>query len=246
MIGDTLFDPGQPLPPHPARFTPALLPTIAAYLEPGWSVFDPFAGTGGVHKLSGLVPGLETNGTEIEARWAAAHPATLHADVFDCIWPPGAFDAIVTSPTYGNRMADHHDNRDPSRRLTYQHTYGEPLQPNNSGLLQWGPGYREFHERAWAHIAPWCGRRFILNVKDHIRDGQVVHVARWHVAVLTLLGFNLVNEERIDTPGLRYGANQALRVDHELVLVFDAPDQDETRLRPESAAAATHHPKETS
>jgi hypothetical protein len=223
VTGTPLFDTGPSLPPHPARFTPALLPIIAAYLEPDWSVLDPFAGTGGIHRLRALVPGLRTSGTEIEPRWAAAHPDTICADLFDVDYPPRSFDAIVTSPTYGNRMSDHHEARDTSRRLTYRHTYGEPLHPGNSGLLHWGKGYRDFHERAWAHLAPWCARRLILNVKNHVRTGQVVPVARWHVAALTLLGFTLVNEERVEAPGLRYGANSHLRVDHELVLVFEAP-----------------------
>jgi hypothetical protein len=60
------------------------------------------------------------------------------------------FDAICTSPTCGNRMADHHEARDISPRHTYRHVLGRPRTPGNSGALQWGDGiageeYRALH-----------------------------------------------------------------------------------------------------
>lgn len=36
------------------------------------------------------------------------------------------FDAVITSPTYGNRMADHHDAQDGSKRITYRHSGRHP------------------------------------------------------------------------------------------------------------------------
>lgn len=39
-----------------------------------------------------------------------------------------AFDGIVTSPCYGNRMADHHDARDDSKRNTYTHSARHPAK----------------------------------------------------------------------------------------------------------------------
>jgi hypothetical protein len=216
-----LFDPGPTIADHPAKFTPAILGEIARHLEPGWRIIDPFAGVGGIHTLRDLVPGLATIGIEIEPGWARAHPDTVCADTFTVDFPAGAFDAVVTSCTYGNRLADHHNNHTDWDYNTYQHRYGQALHPNNSGLLQWGPKYRDFHERAWAHTTPWA-RRFILNIKDHQRRGKQVPVVAWHREALTLLGFTLVNEEEVEAPGYRRGANRAHRYP-EMVLVFDRP-----------------------
>lgn len=216
-----LFDPGPTVADHPAKFSDAILGVIAAHLEPGWSVFDPFAGTGGVHRLRWLVPGLRTHGCDIQPRWAAAHPDTVCSDLFDVAHPADAFDAIITSCVYGNRLSDHHEARDGSYRRGYEHDYGEPLHPNNAGLLQWGPKYRVFHGNAWVHVTPWATRRFILNIKDHIRDGRRMPVTRWHIAALTLLGWRLERDEPVEScPGFRYGANGDDRLP-EHVLVFN-------------------------
>ena len=47
-------------------------------------------------------------------------------------------------------MADHHDAKDDSRRITYRHCYGKELQENNAGMLQWTDStYKVLHRRAW-------------------------------------------------------------------------------------------------
>ena len=62
------------------------------------------------------------------------------------------FDMVITSPTYGNRMADHHNARDGSKRLTYTHQLGRPLSETNSGRMHWGQDYKDFHVRAWSEV----------------------------------------------------------------------------------------------
>ncbi|MGH9002704.1 MAG: hypothetical protein ACRDYV_06205, partial [Acidimicrobiia bacterium] len=210
--------------PHPARYTPSLLPLVARHLEAGWRVLDPFAGTGGVHQLRALAA-VDTVGVEIQPKWAAWHPDTICADLFDVDFPTRSFDAVVTSPTYGNRMADNFTPTDPTGRRSYRITHGEPLHPNNSGLLAWGPTYRNFHTRAWARVVPWTGRRLILNVKDHQRDGQRAPVVAWHRATLEALGLVLVADIPVAAPGYRRGANRDARLD-ERVLVFDVTDDE--------------------
>lgn len=111
-------------------------------------VLDPFAGVGRIHELER--PGRVTVGVEIELEWAATHPHTVCGDSTSLPFPNETFDYIATSPTYGNRMADHHNARDDSRRFTYKHMLGRDLHPNNSGRMQWGAPYRRLHETVWA------------------------------------------------------------------------------------------------
>ncbi|RIK33827.1 MAG: hypothetical protein DCC52_02225, partial [Chloroflexi bacterium] len=140
------------------------------------------------------------------------------------------FDAVVTSPTYGNRMADHHRARDASRRNTYFHAFGGAMHADNTGLLQWGAAYRERHTQAWSEAARVLKRGgvFLLNVSDHIRDGRRVNVAKWHLDTVRGMGLTLCACHAVPTPRNRYGANGAARCQVEYVFVFAKSDGGET------------------
>lgn len=171
-------------PEHPATFSAAILDRLRDMLAAERDrvgllrVLDPFAGAGGVHELGEA--NVETWGVEIQPEWAAAHERTVCASALDLpdLGLP-VFDAVVTSPCYGNRMADKHHAKDPcracgghgaratvdekcgecggaglTRRNTYAHALRrsgvEPVEsPENAGVMQWGPAYRSFHEQAW-------------------------------------------------------------------------------------------------
>jgi tRNA G10 N-methylase Trm11 len=208
---------------HPARFSSSILPVLRSVLVEfvgTGRVLDPFAGVGGIHALW---PEFDTVGVEIEAEWADAHERTVHGDALSLPFPDGSFDAVVTSPTYGNRMADHHEAKDGSRRITYRHVLGRPLADSNSGRLQWGAAYREFHERAWAEARRvlMVGGVLVVNVSDHVRKGEIVPVCDWHRSVIEhSLGMPLVREVDVPTPRMRFGANGSARVTAEKVMVF--------------------------
>ena len=215
---------------HPAPYTDALLPIMAGLLPKGPAlILDPFCGTGKVARLQSWLPNAIFYGYEIEPEWAEqARAAGCIVTTGDCRqmhYPNNYITAICTSPTYANRLADHHAARDNSPRHTYRHTLGRPLSPGNSGQLQWGDAYRAFHLEAWTEcrrvLQP--GGFLVLNVKDHIRKGELQPVTNWHAVTLLMLGFTCTARVHVPCPGQRHGANGHLRVNYESVLLFRAP-----------------------
>lgn len=168
---------------HPARYPVGLLPILGQAVPEDQfpRVLDPFAGTGRIHELPN-----DTVGIEIEAEWAQLHPDTILGDATDLSFEDASFDAIVTSPTYGNRLADLYDAPDPENRHSYRIDLGRDLSPGSSAGLQWGDAYRQIHEAAWAEAVRVLrpGGRFVLNIKDHIRGGERQHVSGWHITTL--------------------------------------------------------------
>ena len=213
-------------PPHPAVYSAALydifLAILAERCRPGATVLDPMAGTGGIHRLRDH--GYQTVGVEIEKEWAEASPWTLNADAMSLPFRSETFDAIITSPTFGNRMADHHEAKDGSYRRTYRHLLGRPLAPQSTGSLQWGSTYRVIHTVIWleAYRVLRPGGTFVLDIKDHIRNLQRAHVSDWHFRYLRGLGLRLDEVVRPELPGFLYGENRELRLP-ERVLVFTKP-----------------------
>lgn len=207
---------------HPARYSDELFAHFRELLAGCRKVLDPFAGTGRIHELR---PDFETVGVEIETEWAKLSRHTKVGNALKLRYADGAFDAVCTSPTYGNRFADHYEAADAHLRRSYMHDLGRPLSKDNSGRLQWGGEYRTFHQRAWKEAVRVlaAGGVFVLNIKDHIRDGSWQDVAAWHLQVLADLGLVPTAVRPVATDSLRQGANSNLRVDAELVVAFRKP-----------------------
>lgn len=207
---------------HPARYTDVLLPVFARMAQGRQRILAPMAGTGKIFQLRDLGITAEIHGTELEPEWAAMHPETQIGNALALPFTDGYFDCVIVSPTYANRMADHHDARDTSRRNTYRHALGRALHPDNSGAMQWGEQYRQFHISAWCEV--WrvlgLGGAFVLNIKDHIRKGQRVKVTDWHIGACESIGFALSEREDINCPGNRFGQNGNERIGYESVIKF--------------------------
>ena len=220
MNTETLIDLPAANPAHPAKYTDALLLTMAQMLKGRRRILDPFGGTGKVFLLEAWLPDAQIEAVEIEPEWAAINPRTTHGNALDLPWPAGYFDAVCTSPAYGNRMADPLFWGDIGK--TYATELHRELHPDNGGRLQWGDAYKEFHVKAWteARRVLQPGGAFVLNIKDHIRRGERKYVTQWHVMTLCGLGFVEREHKRINTPSMRYGRNGDKRVEYESVILF--------------------------
>lgn len=210
---------------NPAKFSNSILAVISEILDTykiTGMVLDPFAGIGKVHTLSGST--RITIGVELEEEWAIQHPQTIHGNSLDLRglgFDPESVQCIVTSPTYGNRMADHHNARDGSKRNTYRHVLGQELTDGSSASMNWGPEYREFHRLVYREIVDVLETDglFVLNMKDHIRKGKVVKATVWHRAVLRGLGIEWLEQRAVVATGNRQGQNGQVRLPIEWVLV---------------------------
>ena len=223
--------------------------------HPRVTMYDPFAGVGkGVDYFNDR--GWDAWGTELEPEWAKQSVNVTCADSLAYMKLPGLWlggiyapfpvDCVFTSPTYANRMADHHNAADRckacigrtmyegcdpcrkcdgtglSKRNTYRHKLGRPLSEGSSAGMQWGDEYRTFHTQAWAGVYGVLkpGGYFLLNVKDHIRKGDRCGVALWHHEMCLALGFKSVSSVPVPVRGNGFGQNGQTRVDHEWLFLY--------------------------
>lgn len=222
--------------PHPAKYSQQLRPLLREWVVGHEPVLDPMAGIGTLG-VDGMIH------SELEPEWARQCPTpAVVADATQMPYRSGSIGAVVTSPTYGNRMADHHEAKDTCKKcagvgcvpcrfrgLTLRHTYRHYLErrlhPRNTGQMQWGPQYREMHwaiyAEVWRVLRP--GGVFVLNVSDHVRRRRVERVANWHRNTLIVIGFELEEHATVATPRQGHGANGTLRVDGEDVFRFRRP-----------------------
>lgn len=205
--------------PHPAKFSAPIIALLGELtVRYGIaSALDCFGGVGGIHSLP-----VTTFGIELEPIWAACQSGPVA--VGDATRLPirdNAVHAVITSPVYGNRMSDHHNARDDSKRNTYTHTLGQKLRDGNAGAMKFpGRQYEDLHRRAWSEARRIASRYLIVNCSDFIARGAVVEVCAWHMDEITKLGMTHVETALVETRRNRFGANGGARVDHEKVMVF--------------------------
>ena len=227
---------------HPAKFSASILDQFAIEFTArgldSQQLFacDPFAGVGTVLDLALLCEKWHWWLNEIEPEWADQIETRKRQRKMPGViitkqdWlqagmgMDGLVDVVITSPVYGNRMADSHVQgvADLSKRITYTHFLGRRPSPGSAATLQWGNKYRTFHIAAWKRVHDvlrpdgWL----FLNVSDHIRKGVTQDVSAWHRQTCLDIGFELVGTTDVCTPRMKFGANASARPGTETIYTF--------------------------
>ena len=211
-------------PRHPAKFSNELLPVIARYCY--GDIVDIMGGTGKVGLLknyNSLIKSVCSN--EIEEEWAnqgAANGVDV-VIVGDARFISGKFDCIVTSPPYGNRMADNFKPSKPdSKRSFYAGDLGRTPSKGSTSCSHFGDKYTkemaDIYENVFKNVE---FDLFILNVSNFIRQFKEVDVIAWYKEFFLFRDFVLIAEEKVRTKRQKgVGTNTLLRVETESVLVF--------------------------
>jgi SAM-dependent methyltransferase len=225
---------GNVTPRHPAKWSKAVLGVLAHIVDREAEqlghplrVLDPFAGVGRARLEKALKGNARVAGVELELDWGIVDDGlTIIGDARHTLFSDNTFDAVITSPCYGNRMADHHNAQDDSRRNTYRHALGHDLTPGSAAGLQWGDTYRQFHLEALTEMMRVVrpGGLIVINMSDHIRKGERQPVVWWWTkAMFDDLAATLVEVRQVATPRLKYGANSDARVPGEQIITGRLP-----------------------
>lgn len=199
---------------HPATFSGVVLDEMELQLSihelTGGRILDPFAGTGGIHRLHDSPLAYDTVGVELEREWAEQHERTDVGDATALDFPDRSFDVIATSPCYGNRFADKCVDARGHTRRNYRQFIGRELSQNSSAVMQWGDEYRNFHVAAWTETTRVAkpGALFLLNIKDHVRNKKVQPVSAWHLWALAALDWAWIGASKVLASGFTRGENR--------------------------------------
>lgn len=196
--------------------------TVGVELEPEWAAADPRTIVGDATAL----PFADSSFDCVATSPCYGNRVADHHDAKDaCKNCNGSGMAQIGGPGSGIRGVETCKmckGRKLSKRNTYRHTLGRKLTDGSAGAMQWGKEYRRLHEKAWDEVARVLKPNglFLLNVSNHIRKGEEVRVAEWHLGAVLERPFALLDVQRIGTPRQRLGQNRELRVDGELLIAL--------------------------
>lgn len=215
---------------HPAKFNNKFIKIFADKLKGCEKILDPFAGTGKIGEIKNFDFDGEIYCNEIEPEWCDHSNDKIDVwtsvdSEFLTMYDNDFFDAICTSPTYGNRMADSFkipDKNSGRKYITYTHYLGRKLTDGNTGSLQWGEEYKNKHTKIYKELFRVLKDNglFIINIANHIRKGREIDVSSWTKQILIETGFTLEEEIKIETQKMKYGANKNLRIPYEYIFFF--------------------------
>ena len=211
--------------PHPAKFSKELLPVLASYCY--GDILDIMGGTGRaglLKKFNSKIKSVTIN--ELEREWSEqAYENNVDTVITgDAKNLSGIYDCIVTSPPYGNRMADNFKAGKPdSMRKRYVGDLGRNVSSGSVCCKHFGKGYEEEMTLILdAVISNIVFGRFVLNISNFIRNFKEVDVVSWYKNYFLSKRFNFITEEKVFTRRQKgVGANTNLRVTSESILIFD-------------------------
>lgn len=216
--------------PHPAKYSNSLLPVLAEHSY--GVVLDIMGGVG----KSGLLKDYNDKITkviinELEPEWANQAPEYGVDEVIvgDAKNLNLSVDCIVTSPPYGNRMADNFKagskggKSKTSMKKRYAGDLGRTPTDGSVCCLHFDKGYQEAITGIYDAVIENCTfDRFVLNVSNFIRNFEEVNVVGFFEDYFKSKGFRVVEKIPVKTPRQRgVGANTKLRVASEIVFVFE-------------------------
>lgn len=211
--------------PHPAKYSNELLPSLAKYCY--GDVIDIMGGTGKaglLKKHNKNIKSVTIN--ELEREWSeqAYENGVDTVITGDARSLSGMYDCIVTSPPYGNRMADNFNAGKPdSMRRRYVGDLGRNVSNGSCCCSHFGKGYeKQMSEILDSVISNIDFTRFVLNISNFIRQFKEVNVLGWYISYFEQKGFKIIFEEKVVTRRQKgVGANTNLRVPTEHILVFE-------------------------
>lgn len=216
--------------PHPAKYSDSLLPVLARYSY--GVVLDIMGGVGKAGLLKGYNPEItKVIINELEPEWGMQSvdygvDEILIGDARDLRL---SVDCIVTSPPYGNRMADNFKagskgGKSPtSMRKMYAGDLGRTPSAGSVCCLHFDKGYQEEIMSIYDSIISNCSfKRFVINVSNFVRQFKIVKVVDFFENYFNLKGFRLMAKIPVKTKRQKgVGANTELRVSHEIIMVFE-------------------------
>jgi hypothetical protein len=221
----TFVDPyhGQLVRPHPAKFSKQLIPYMRDLIPTDITILcDPMAGVGRIDQLGDK---FTYHLNEIEPEWAnqidSKHTVTI-GDACDYTLPANCM--VVTSPPYGNRMADYFvsPTRPESMKGRYAGALGHRLSDGSAASMKFGNKYQETMTTCYEHIFSQMqtDQLFLLNISNFIALYKEVNVCGFYLDMFTRNGYTLDNMTPVTTPRNTYGANGSLRVAHEALMLW--------------------------
>lgn len=231
---------------HPAPFSDSIVFELHR-LTKTWDgpILDPYAGIGRIASLGRD----DTFGIEIEPEFDAASLLPEERRVCGDSRFLGQFiadgrlpqpRAIVTSPDYGNRMADQYlgtpaerDLRERTgrkpRRRSYAISLNRRVSEGSGAAHQWGPDYRRCHEAVIDSVTHELevGAMLALNVSDHYRGTKIQLVTGWWIGMIGRCGWRVLEMVPVETQRFKDGANRELRVENEWIVLatLDSKEQ---------------------